>query len=139
MMPFPSSEEQWRKNADGFHTRWQFPNCIGAIDGKHIVMQAVPGAGTEYINYKGTQSIVRKAMVDANYRFIHVDIVCNGRVSDGGVLHDSTLGRAMFGDDTSNVMMHVPHLVILPARIHPVPFFSLGDATQQSDETVPSA
>ena len=28
-----------------------------------------------------------------------------GRVSDGGVLPDSTLGRAMFGDDT-NVMMH---------------------------------
>ena len=48
------------------------------------------------------------AMVDANYRFIYVDIGCNGRVSDDGVLHDSPLGRAMFGDDTSNVMMHVP-------------------------------
>ena len=102
-------------------------NSIGAIDGKHIVMLVVPGAGSEYVNYKGTQSIVLMAMVDAIYRFIYVDIGCNGRVSDGGVLHDSTLARAMFGDDTSNVMMHVPHLVILPARIHPVPFFSLGD------------
>ena len=105
MLQFPSSEEQWRTIADGFNTRWQFPNCIGPIDGKHIVMQAVHGAESEYYNYKGTQSIVLMAMVDAIYRFIYVDIGCNGRVSDGGVLRDSPLGRAMFGDDT-NVMMH---------------------------------
>ena len=122
-----SSEEQWRKITDGFHTKWQFPNCIGAIDGKYIVMQAVPGAGSEYFNYKGTQSIVLMAMVDANYRFIYVKIGCNGRVSDGGVLHDSTLGRAMFGDDSSNVIKNVKLPVQRPDRIHPVSFFALGD------------
>ena len=127
MLQFPSSEEQWRKIADGFNTRWQFPNCIGAIDGKHIFMQAVPGAGSEYINYKGTQSIVLMAMVDANYRFVYVDIGCNGHVSDGGVLRDSTLGRAMFGDDTTNFTMNVPLPVPLPGCVHPVPFFAVGD------------
>ena len=76
-------------------------------------MQAVPGAGSEL----GTQSIVLMAMVDANYCIIYVDIGCNGRVSDGGVLHDSKLSRAMFGDDTSNVMMNVPLPVPLPDRI----------------------
>ena len=80
-------------------------------------MQAVPGAGLEYFTYKGTQSIVLMAMVDANNHFIYVDIGCNGRVSDGGVLRDSTIGRAMFGDDT-NVMMHVPLSVPLPGLIH---------------------
>ena len=88
-------------------------------------MQAVPGAGSEYLNYKSTQSIVLMAMVDANYRFIYVDIGGNGRVSDGGVLRDSTLGRAMFGDDTSNVTMNVPLPVQLPGRIHPVPLLAL--------------
>ena len=91
-------------------------------------MQAVPGAGSEYFNYKGTQSIVLMAMVDANYRFVYVDIGCNGHVSDdGGVLRDSTLGRAMFGDDTTNVTMNVPLPVPLPGRVHPVPFFAVGD------------
>ena len=52
-------------------------NSIGAIDGKHIVMQAVPGAESEYVNYKGTQSIVLMAMVDVIYHFIYVDIGCN--------------------------------------------------------------
>ena len=70
-------------------------------------MQAVPGAGLEYFNYKGTRSIVLIAMVDANYCIIYVDIGCNGRVSDGGVLRDSTLGRPMFGDDTSNAMIYL--------------------------------
>ena len=126
MLQFPSSEEQWREIADGFHTRWQFPNCIGAIDGKHIVIQAVPGAGSQYYNYKGTHSIVLMAMVDANYRFTYVDIGCNGRVSDGGILRDSTLGRSMFGDDNNN-MLNVPMPVPLPGRIHPVPFFAVGD------------
>ena len=41
-----------------------------------------------------------------------------GRVSDGGILRDSTLGKAMFGDDTSNVTMNVPLPVPLPGRIH---------------------
>ena len=81
-------------------------------------MQAVLGAGSEYFNYKGTQSIVLMAMVDANSRIVYVDIGCNGRVSDGGVLRDSKLGRAMFGDDTSNVMMNVPLPVPLPGLIH---------------------
>lgn len=114
------------KIADGFNTRWQFPNCIGAIDGKHIVMQAVPGAGSQYYNYKGTQSIVLMAMVDANYRFTYVDVSCNGRVSDGGVLRDSTLGTAMFGDSDTN-MLNVPRPRPLPGRPYPVPFVVVAD------------
>ena len=38
LLQFPSSEEEWMKIADDFNKRWQFPNCIGALDGKHIVM-----------------------------------------------------------------------------------------------------
>lgn len=32
-------EEGWKKIADGYERRWNFPNCIGAIDGKHVTMQ----------------------------------------------------------------------------------------------------
>ena len=95
------------KIADDFNKRWQFANCIGALDGKHIVMQAVSGAGSQFYNYKGTQSIALMAMVDANYRFTYIDIGCNGRVSDeggGGVLRDSTLGTTLFGDHNDTVV-----------------------------------
>lgn len=34
-------EEFWMEKAEEFKTRWNFPNCIGAIDGKHVVVQVI--------------------------------------------------------------------------------------------------
>ena len=30
------SKEQWLSVAKEFEEKWEFPNCVGAIDGKHI-------------------------------------------------------------------------------------------------------
>ncbi|XP_046686715.1 uncharacterized protein LOC124372373 [Homalodisca vitripennis] len=40
---FPTSEEEWKAIARGFHERWNFPNCLGAIDGKHVPIVPPPG------------------------------------------------------------------------------------------------
>jgi hypothetical protein len=80
----PLTAEEWLKYSVNFYKQWNFPHCVGALDGKHIVMQAPANSGSYCCNYKGTLSIVLLAVVDAEYKFLYVDVGCNGRVSDGG-------------------------------------------------------
>ncbi|XP_073507154.1 uncharacterized protein [Phyllobates terribilis] len=41
VMPSPT-EETWLQVAAGFQTVANFPNCIGAVDGKHVIVQQPP-------------------------------------------------------------------------------------------------
>lgn len=84
------NDKQWLKIAEEFSCRWNFPNCCGAIDGKHIIMQAPNKSGTEY---KKTFSIVLMAVCDAAYRFVLVDIGAFGSQSDGGIFKETAFGK----------------------------------------------
>ena len=57
-MQVPSTEEEWLAIASVFETRWQFPNALGAVDGKHIVIPPPADGGSQYYNYKHTHSII---------------------------------------------------------------------------------
>ncbi|PNF15727.1 hypothetical protein B7P43_G12463 [Cryptotermes secundus] len=66
-----------------FEERWNFPHCLGAMDGKHITITPPSGSGSELYNYKGRYSVVLLAIVNANYQFLMCDFGTNGRISDG--------------------------------------------------------
>jgi len=34
----PLTEEEWLKCSENFYKQWNFPHCVGALDGKDIVM-----------------------------------------------------------------------------------------------------
>nr|XP_022910412.1 uncharacterized protein LOC111421479 [Onthophagus taurus] len=53
-----SSEQKWKHIIQGFSTRWNFPNCAGALDGKHIILRSPFHSDSEFYNYKGTFSIL---------------------------------------------------------------------------------
>ena len=91
----PNTAKEWLKIAETFTHRWQLPHCLGAVDGKHIKILHPPHSGSEFYNYKGFYSIVLMAIVDADYKFIFADVGCQGRISDGGVLRNTDLWKAL--------------------------------------------
>ena len=106
-MGFPSNEEDWRKIAKEHEEMWQFPHCIGPIDGKHIALFNPVNSGSTYFNYKGFFSIVLLALVDAYHKFPYVVIGCQGRISDGGVFKNCELYK-LFASNQTNIPPHSP-------------------------------
>uniref|UniRef100_A0A8C9XKI1 DDE Tnp4 domain-containing protein n=1 Tax=Sander lucioperca TaxID=283035 RepID=A0A8C9XKI1_SANLU len=124
-LPRPTADS-WKEVAQRFWDKWNFPNCLGALDGKHIVIQAPPLSGSQYFHYKKTFSIVLLALVDAHYRFRCIHVGDFGRTSDGGVYAGSDFGMGM----ENNTQLHVPPSTSLPGAAHlgDVPHVMVGDA-----------
>lgn len=81
--------------AQGFKENWNFPNCCGAIDGKHVLIRAPPNCGSEYFNYKGSNSIVLMAIVDHDYCFRYINVGSKGSNSDGGIFQNCSVFDAL--------------------------------------------
>ncbi|XP_071628653.1 uncharacterized protein [Temnothorax longispinosus] len=94
------TRETMMQISEDFFNRWQFPNCVGAIDGKHISIQCPPKTGSQfYSSYKKRFSINLMAACDAKYRFTWVDIGDYGSQSDGGVWANCDFGQALDADE----------------------------------------
>lgn len=120
-LPQPTTEDFVRYARD-FQDKWNMPNCIGAIDGKHIVIQSPYNSGSNFFNYKKTFSIVLMAVCDANYIFTLVDVGAFGSISDGGVYKASTFGQVL-----DNNELGVPDDTNLPETDIKFPYYFVGD------------
>lgn len=120
ILQMPSTKEEWLNVEKGF--RGNFPHAIGAMDGKHIVIQCPVHTGSDYFNYKRSFSIVLLAVVDSNHQFIFADIGSQGRISDGGVLRNSVLWQRI-SENTLNIPTPCPLL----GSDEPLPYVFLCD------------
>lgn len=73
--------EDKKHKAEEFYNKWNFPNCIGAVDGKHIRILCPKKSSSLFFNYKDFFSTVLLAVVDANYKFIYIDVGSYGKAA----------------------------------------------------------
>lgn len=116
------TEEDFRNIAADYYNIWNFPNCLGAIDGKHIRVICPYHSGSMFYNYKQFFSIVLQALVDANYKFINIDVGGYGKQSDGGTFRSSTLFLYL-----TDGRLNIPHDTALPNSEITVPYVFIGD------------
>ena len=122
MFQLPQTEDEWKTIAREFQERWNFPHCLGAIDGKHVEIVPPPNSGSYYFNYKNRHSMVLMAIADAKYRFLLFDFGTNGRISDGGVFLNTK-----FYEKLENNSLNIPEAEILGNTSRPLPYVFVAD------------
>lgn len=120
----PKTREEWLGLANKFETHWNFPNGIGAVDGKRINIQQPWNSGSHFYDYKGNNSIILLAAVGPEYEILWADVGTNGRASDGTVWHKSDLKQALTSAENP---LNIPDATPLPGRRKNMPYVFTGD------------
>ncbi|KAA0721497.1 hypothetical protein E1301_Tti020112 [Triplophysa tibetana] len=115
----PDTEDDWRRIAKRFEERWQFPHCLGALDAKHIHIQASAKNACPSQNF-----LMMSAVVDADLKFIYADVGSRASESDAGVFVQSDLCRAL-----DQNLLRLPPPEPLPETNQAIPYVFVGDPT----------
>lgn len=119
----PPTEDEWKEISKKFLLKTNFPNCLGAMDGKHIRLRCPQLSGSLYYNFKHFHSIVLFAVADAEYRFTAIDVGSYGKEGDSSILRSSVFGRKLF-----NKQLNLPNWRKLPnTSENEMPYVFLGD------------
>ena len=77
----PRTSKDWKCIAKDFENIWNLLHCIGAIDGKHVLVKSPLNSRSPYYNYKGFFSMILMAFCNARYIFYLVDVVVLGLIT----------------------------------------------------------
>lgn len=117
----PTLADDWKNISKEFMELWNFPHCLGAIDGKHIAIKCSANSGSLFFNYEGFYSIVLMAVCDAHYVFTLVHIGDFGSNNGSGILLNSSMGKAL-----ENNTLGIPTSEPLEGRQDSLPYYLVG-------------
>lgn len=101
---------------------WNYHNCGGALDGKHVAIKKPKNAGSLYYNYKNFHSIVLMAVAHSRYKFLYVDVGAEGGAGDRG-----TWAKCSLHDAIEQNRVGFPEDSTLPNDDTPIPFYIVAD------------
>lgn len=121
-MAIPSTDK-WKAIANRFNELWDIPNCLGAIDRKHIRIQKLHNTGSRNYNSKN-HSIILMAACDADglFTMIETRYACSG--NEGGAFQNLSLTHWLERDG-----LNLPQSSPLPhdETSQEVPYFFIGN------------
>lgn len=94
-MKAPKTNEDWKEVMRLFGDKCNFPNCVGALGGKHVTIKKPARASYMYMNYKKTFSVILLAAVDANGKFIYIEAGAPGGEESGQLWQNAVLQKAI--------------------------------------------
>jgi hypothetical protein len=80
--------------------------------------------GSVYRNYRGFCSIVLMALVDADYKFLWIDVGSDCSSNDTSIYNGSELKEGL---ENRNNIFNLPEEKSLPGDDVPVPYYIVGD------------
>jgi hypothetical protein len=109
----PTTTEEWTAIAEQL-----------GRDGKHVAVTCPWNTGSVYRNYKGFFSIVLMALVDADYKFLWIDVGSDGSSNDASIYNGSELKEGL---ESPNNIFNLPEEKSLPGYDVPIPYYIVGD------------
>jgi len=100
-----------------------FPNCLGAIDGKNIIVTKFPRSGSMNLNNKCYFSIVLMKIANSDYKFIYVDIGAYEKDCNSSVFQETSFFKLLIRNK-----LHIPPSgPLFTNDIENFPFVFVGD------------
>jgi hypothetical protein len=128
-LPSPAKQD-WLLVASELETGWNFSNCAGAVDGKHVGIKNPANVWSNFFNCKWTFLIVLLAVIDANYSLVVIDVVGYGKQSDGG-----TRASLEFGMRLNSYRLDLPKTRVPTGSQTLLPLVSVGHEAVQKHLT----
>ncbi|XP_008189338.1 uncharacterized protein LOC103311487, partial [Acyrthosiphon pisum] len=111
--PVPTMND-WLEISNVFYVKTNFPNCLGAIDGKHIQCKNPSNSGSFFFNYKKFVSVVLMAIADVG---------SYGREGDSNIFKECPFGKMFY-----EKKLNLPEPNPLPnTNNNPQTFVFIGD------------
>jgi hypothetical protein len=121
-LPEPT-REQWLEIVERFDRTTNFPNCVGARDGKHIRIVKPKSSGSLYYNYKNYFSFVLIATASSDYKFTFIDVEAYGKCFDSSVFNQSLFCTKLLINE-----LHIPEdKPISNTGNRPIPYVFVAD------------
>ena len=111
-----------KKIEQRFRNGWNVPHAVIALDRKQIAIKKPKKSGTEYFNYKSYFSLILLALVDADYKFLWVNMGASGSSSDAQIVNSCKLERKI-----ENRALGLPPPELLGPGGPDLHYFLMGD------------